>query len=90
MSYILEHTTLGFCWWDLPAVIILIVVIVAFAWKHHDMKKQEKDLEDQISELYADDAVPLEGKKAFIVPMSAYPIVPPKVFIIRSSTSNTL
>ena len=49
MSYILEHTTLGFCWWDLPALIILIVVIVAFAWKHHDMKKQEKDLEDQIS-----------------------------------------
>ena len=64
MAYILEQTTLGFCWWDLPAVIILIVVIVAFTWKHHDMKKQEKDLEDQISELYADDAVPLEGQKA--------------------------
>ena len=43
MSYVLEHTTLGFCWWDLPAAIILIVVIVAFAWKHHDMKKQEKE-----------------------------------------------
>lgn len=64
MPYILEHTTLGFCWWDLPALIILIVVIAAFAWKHHDMKKQEKDLEDQISELYADDTIPLEGKQA--------------------------
>ena len=48
----------------LPALIILIVVIAAFAWKHHDMKKQEKDLEDQISELYADDTIPLEGKQA--------------------------
>ena len=51
MSYILEHTVLGFCWWDLPALILLIAVIVVFAWKHHDMKKQEKELEDQISEM---------------------------------------
>ena len=61
MSYIFEHTVFGFCWWDLPAVIILIVVIALFAWKHHDMKKQEKDLEDRIAELYANDAVPVDG-----------------------------
>ena len=54
MAYILEHTVLGFCWWDLPAAIVLIVVVVACVWKHHDMKKQERELEDQISELYAD------------------------------------
>lgn len=60
MSYVLEHTTLGFCLWDLPAAIILIVVIALFAWKHHDMKQQEKDLEDQISGLYAEDAAPAE------------------------------
>ena len=53
MSYILEHTVLGFCWWDLPALILLIAVIVVFAWKHHDVKKQEKELEDQISENYS-------------------------------------
>ncbi len=51
MSYILEHTVFGFCWWDLPALILLIAVIVVFAWKHHDVKKQEKELEDQISEM---------------------------------------
>lgn len=62
MSYIFEHTALGFCWWDLPAAIILIVVIVAFVWKHRDMKKQEKDLEDQIAGIYADDAMPADGK----------------------------
>ena len=62
MSYVLEHTMLGFCWWDLPAAIVLIVVIAAFVLKSRDMKKQEKDLEDQIAELYANDAVPVDGK----------------------------
>ena len=62
MSYILEHSVLGFCWWDIPAAVILVMVIAVSVWRHHDMKKQEKDLEDQISELYADDTVKLEGR----------------------------
>lgn len=62
MSYVFEHSVFGFCWWDLPAAIVLIVVIVAFVWKHHDMKKQEKELEDQISELYTDDTVKLDNQ----------------------------
>lgn len=62
MTYIFGHTTLGFCWWDIPALIVLIVVIVAFAVKHHNMKKEESNLEDQISELYADDSVEAEGE----------------------------
>lgn len=60
MSFVFEHSVLGFCWWDLPALIVLILVVVAFIWKHHDMKKQERDLEDQISQLYADDTVQLD------------------------------
>lgn len=40
----------------------LLTVIVAFVWKHRDMKKQEKDLEDQISELYTDDTVKLDNQ----------------------------
>ena len=55
MSYILEHTRLGFCWWDLIALIILIVVAVIFAYKFMSMKKTQKDLEDQISEIYSED-----------------------------------
>ncbi|MBA4700829.1 MAG: hypothetical protein H2212_15515 [Ruminococcus sp.] len=62
MSYILSHTVLGFCWWDLPALIVLIVVIAAFAVKHHNMKKKEKDLEDQLSELYTDETVGIDSK----------------------------
>ncbi len=55
MSYILEHTRLGFCWWDLIALIILIVVAVIFVYKFMSMKKTQKDLEDQISEIYSED-----------------------------------
>lgn len=55
MSYILEHTRLGFCWWDLIALIILIVVAVIFVYKFMNMKKTQNDLEDQISEIYSED-----------------------------------
>lgn len=54
MSYIIEHTVLGFCWWDIPALIILLAVIAVFIKKHHDMKKLENELEDQLEELRGD------------------------------------
>lgn len=60
MSYILEHTVLGFCWWDLPALIVLLGVIVFFVVKRHNMKEEEKDLEDRLSEFYAEDTVEAE------------------------------
>ena len=63
MLYILSHTKLGFCWWDLQALILLIIVIAVFAVKHHDMKKEEKDLEDEISQLCADDTVQIETEE---------------------------
>ena len=63
MAYIFEHTVFGFCWWDLLALIILIVVIAVFVMKRHDMKKEEKELEDQLSELYANDTVKIDGQK---------------------------
>ena len=54
MSYIIEHTVLGFCWWDIPALIILLAVIAVFIKKHHDMKKLENELEYQLEELRGD------------------------------------
>lgn len=44
MAYILEHTRLGFCWWDLIALIVLIVVIAAFAWKYCEMKREQRGI----------------------------------------------
>ena len=57
MSYIFEHTRLGFCWWDLLALIILVIVVVAFAVKRSKLKDERDELEDQLSELYAEDSV---------------------------------
>ena len=59
MSYIFEHTRLGFCWWDLLALVILVIVVVAFAVKRSKLKDEQDELEDQLSELYAEDSVEL-------------------------------
>ena len=37
MSYIIEHTRLGFCWLDIVALIVLLVVVIWFMVKRHDM-----------------------------------------------------
>ena len=55
MSYILQHTMFGFFWWDLPAVIALLAIVVYYVVRYRNMKKEQSDLEDQLSELYAED-----------------------------------
>jgi len=57
MSFVLSHSRLGFCWWDLLALIALVVAIVFFVVRYRNMKKQEKELEDDLSALYADDTM---------------------------------
>ena len=57
MAYLLEHTKLGFCWWDLLALLILLAVVIVYLVRRHNLKKEQKDLEDQLSDLYAEDAV---------------------------------
>ena len=57
MTYILQHTRLGFCWLDLIALIVLIGVVAMFIVKRNKMKKEEKELQDQLSALYADGVV---------------------------------
>ena len=52
MSYIIEHTGI---WFELPtvlALILLVAIIVFFAVKNHNLKKEEKELEDRISSMY--------------------------------------
>ena len=52
MAYLLEHTKLGFCWWDLLALLILLAVVIVYLVRRHNLKKEQKDLEDQLSDLY--------------------------------------
>lgn len=57
MAYLLEHTKLGFCWWDLLALLILLAVVIVYLVRRHNLKKEQKDLEDQLSDLYAEDSM---------------------------------
>ena len=61
MSYIIQHTCLGFCWLDLVALIVLIAVIVLAVSRKRKMKEQEKELEDQLSALYTDGMAEIES-----------------------------
>lgn len=62
MAYLFEHTKLGFCWWDLLALIILLAVIIVYLVRRHNLKKEQKDLEDQLADLYAEDSIEEENK----------------------------
>lgn len=55
MAYILEHTKLYACWWDLVALIILIAVVALFVYKYLNSKKVEDSLKDELDELKKDD-----------------------------------
>ena len=60
MTFIMQHTRLGFCWLDLVALVILIAVVTMFVVKRNKMKKTEKELQDQLSAMYADSVVGAE------------------------------
>lgn len=53
MEHAMHHTLLGFCWWDLPAFIILVGIIVFLIVRHRKLKKREQELEDLIEEKYS-------------------------------------
>ena len=56
MAYLFEHTKFGFCWWYLLALLILLAVIAVFVVRNQNLKKQQKDLEEQLDDLYSGDA----------------------------------
>lgn len=64
MAFLLQHTRLGFCWLDLIALAVLLVVAGVFVWQHRKLKKQEKDLQDQLSTVYAEKTVEDDQPKA--------------------------
>ena len=61
MSFIIQHTCLGFCWLDLVALVILIGVIVFVIKKKRDIKNEAEELEDQLSAFYAEETVEAES-----------------------------
>lgn len=57
MAYVLQHTRLGFCWLDLVALVILLVVVGVYIHQHRKLKKMEKELQERLSAVYADKTV---------------------------------
>lgn len=57
MKYVLAHTKLWWCWWDLLALIVLVAIIVYFIVRNRKMKEIQKDYEDRLSDLYAGDSM---------------------------------
>lgn len=53
MIFIFPPIVLGFCWWDVPAFLVLLAAIGRAVVKHRSMKDTEKDLENQLSALKA-------------------------------------
>lgn len=44
------HTTLGVCFWDIPALIVLIAIIVVFVVHVVKQNRREKEFEDELAE----------------------------------------
>lgn len=57
MAFVLQRTRFGFCWLDLIALAVLLVVAVVFITQHRKLKKQEKELQERLSSIYAEEAV---------------------------------
>lgn len=43
----LEHLQFG-CWWDLPALILLVAVTAWFLVRRHQLNKEKKELQDRM------------------------------------------
>ena len=57
LKYMFSHSVLGLCAWDLPALIVLIVMIVVFAVHRHKQKKRETEFEEQLADKLAQETV---------------------------------
>lgn len=45
MADFMEHLTVGFCWWDIPGLILLVAAIAFVVIRKRSLKKELKELE---------------------------------------------
>lgn len=48
------HTTLGFCFWDIPALIILAAMVIVLIVHIVRQKKREKNMEEELASTMAE------------------------------------
>ncbi|MCQ2548758.1 MAG: hypothetical protein MJ134_01840 [Lachnospiraceae bacterium] len=51
MTHLIEHTKVGFCWWDVPTFLVLALVVGVFVYNSIKLNKKKSELEDQLEEL---------------------------------------
>lgn len=60
--YEFVHTKLGFCFWDIPALIVLIAIIAVFVVHVIRQKRRENEFEDELSDKMAQKAAAENAK----------------------------
>ncbi|MGC4020355.1 MAG: hypothetical protein QM793_14775 [Muricomes sp.] len=48
--YQFVHNSLGLCFWDIPALLVGVIMIVVYAVHRNNQKKREKNFEDELEE----------------------------------------
>lgn len=51
MAHLIEHTKVGFCLWDIPALLVVLLVVGVFVYNSIKLNKKKSGLEDQLEEL---------------------------------------
>lgn len=70
MKYILDHSSMGFCWWDLAALVLLVVLFFYCRKKIKDMLKLKQELEDKLNGGAVDVAIAAEEAQPIPVPLT--------------------
>lgn len=58
----LINITLGWCVWDLPALLVLLAMALIFVIHHHGMKKREAQFEKELARRDANHIAKQDGK----------------------------
>lgn len=56
------HTTLGFCLWDVLALVVLVAIVAVLAVHIVKQRKREKDFEDELAEKQSQASASAPGK----------------------------
>ena len=50
----MTHIALGWCIWDIPALIVLLAIVVIFVVHVNKLKKREKAFEEELAQVETD------------------------------------
>lgn len=51
------HSSFGWCFWDLPSLLVLIAMVVVFVLHRMQQRKRQKSYEDELADKMAGSSV---------------------------------